>query len=111
MNQNISDEAEQAWDRGLDLEASGDFIGAEKAYLIAARLGHTMAQLNLANILDDHRSPPDTSGAEYWYQESWKGGESSAAWNLHVHYNALGDPVSADIWKKRAAAMGHPDAV
>jgi uncharacterized protein len=102
--------SDEWWKKGLELEEAGDLIGAEKAYFEAAKLGHSMAQLNLGNILDDYRYPPDRAAAVHWYIEAWKQGESSAAWNLHVHYRTLGTEGDAALWFKRAAEMGHPEA-
>jgi TPR repeat protein len=103
--------AEEAWEKGLDLSEQGDMAGAAKAYEYAAKRGHALAQLNLGNILDDELSPPDPTGAVYWYERAVEGGVDSAAWNLFLHYLRVGDDVLREQWLRTAAAMEHPDAL
>lgn len=111
MTKSERSDAEAAFEEGLERYSRHDLAGSMEAYLHAARLGHPLAQLNLGNILDDEILPSNPAAAVFWYTQSVEGGESSAAWNLAMHYRNKGDGNSYEHWVKRAARMGHPEAI
>jgi TPR repeat protein len=103
--------AETLWVEGCNKEDANDFEGARRCYEIAAHLNHDSAQNNLANILDDKIQPKEPELAIYWYKRAVKNGNYSAPWNLHRHYDIIGNRRWSDYWLQIAAKMGHEDAL
>jgi hypothetical protein len=98
--------------QGCDFEEHGKFELAFEFYLKAAKLGCVGAQVNLGNFYDDGKGCQRSSKkAIYWYKRAYNLGCSYGAFNLGVHYRQHGKHRWAKFWLKRAADMGHEDAL
>jgi TPR repeat protein len=105
----LDPDGERLWALGSQLEDEGKLELAVEAYLTGAKLGDPLAQVNLANILDDKLNKP--AEAIYWYKRAVRFGYSTAALNLAAHYKNLGVRRWHIYWLKIAANMGDKWAV
>jgi TPR repeat protein len=92
------------------LEDEGKISEAIKLYKIAADRGDSIAQSNLATLLDDKIRPSRPREAVYWYKRALRLRQASAAWNLAMHYKNLGQARWHWHWLQVAATMGDKDA-
>jgi len=99
-------EAERLTLRASEFEDKDNLSMALRLYRRAAKLGHTPAQNNLANLLDDKVIPRRSTEAIYWYKRAVKSGDWVAARNLAVHYRNLGNGRWHVYWLGVAADMG-----
>ena len=105
-------------DDRVELEAGCDFAEKEifdkafEHFLISAKLGNVLAQVNLANLYDDGKGcDQDFKQAVYWYKRAIKLGSAEGAFNLAVHYKFHNNLRWAKFWFLRAIKMGDEDAV
>jgi TPR repeat protein len=91
-------------------EEAGNLEVAIRLFKRASRLGSNDARSKLGTIYDDVVKRPNPDRAVYWYRRGVKGGESSCAWNLAMHYAGLGRRRGYLHWLRVATAMGDPDA-
>jgi TPR repeat protein len=94
----------------FEAEEKGDINLAIDNFEKAARMGSTLAQSNLATILDDVLDPPRPLEAIYWYKRAVRAGDSSCAWNLAMHYKEKLSRRWYLHWIRVADKMGHPRA-
>jgi TPR repeat protein len=91
-------------------EDDGDLEKAIELYLKAAKLGDSVAQLNLGVILEDKISPPQVKEAIYWTKRAIRSGHATGAWNLAMRYRLLGNKRWYIFWLNKAAEMGEVEA-
>jgi TPR repeat protein len=101
---------DRKWREGCALEDAGKIAEAVRAYRVGAKAGDVAAQVNLANLLDDHVKPPRRAEAVHWYKRAIRWGDSSAAYNLAIHYKNLSKPRWYRHWLKVSAQMGDVDS-
>ncbi len=89
----------------------GDFKGAFRLMLAAARLGDVGAQLNVGNYYDGGKGVPrNRSVAMYWYKRAYRRGDSSAAFNIGVMWRNEKQFERALSWFVRSAKLGNDGA-
>ena len=92
-------------------EEEGAFEKAFKCLLAAAKAGHTGSQVNLGSFYSAgkgvHKSSKD---AAYWYQQAYKNGDGTGAFNLAVDKRNEGNLRAAIRWFKRAVDMRYGEA-
>ncbi len=92
-------------------EERGDFKGAFKSLLTAARLGDVSSQINLGNFYARGKGVrKDLKEAARWYKKAYRSGRSAGAVNLSVDLQRQGNMRGAIAWLKRAVAMNDGDA-
>jgi TPR repeat protein len=92
-------------------EERGDFRGAFKSLLIAAKRGDLLSSLNLGNYYAVGRGVrKDLREAARWYKRAYRLGNSDGALNLSVDLENQGNTRGAIAWLKRAVAMDDGDA-
>jgi hypothetical protein len=89
----------------LEAQAAGRLQAAKRLLQASVALGEPMA-LHAAAY-----QQKDIADAVSLYTRAADAGFAPSAWNLYLHYDALGDGGSAALWLKRAAALGDTDAV
>jgi len=72
-------------------------------------MGYVSAMNSLATLLDDHLDHGQE--ALTWYKRAVTAGDSTAAWNLAMHYVPLRQKRLYRYWMRKAAAMGDEDAI
>lgn len=98
-------------ERACEQVGLGETTLATSLFKIAARMGNTVAQVNLANLYDDGSSYDSSfRRSRYWYKRAWRSGQGEAAYNLAVAFRLRGDHVREERWLARAAALGDQDA-
>ncbi len=96
-----------AFRKGLLLEEQGDLLGAEKAYLNAAKSGHLAAESNLGVLLHQRG---ELDAAERHYSRALQGGEPTGAFNLGVLLEEQRDLPGARSAYRQADRQGHAAA-
>ncbi len=92
-------------------EEWGDFHGAFKNLLAAAKLGDVGSQINLGNFYAAGRGvKKNLLEAARWYKQVYRNGQSTGALNLAVDLEKQGNIRGAVAWLKRAIAMNDGDA-
>jgi hypothetical protein len=107
----------QVWfERGLSLDigAAGapNAVEAFAAMRHSAELGHTLAEFNVAAMLDSGRGAPrDVAQASIWYARAASGGNRRAAFNLgQLYESGEGVPANIDLARAWYAAAELPAA-
>lgn len=89
----------------------GKLKAAARKFLLAARLGSTEAQVNLANMYDAGEGVKlDPQRAVHYYKLAVRKGSPEAAYNLSLSYKQRGNYRWAYYWMKRASELGDADA-
>jgi TPR repeat protein len=92
-------------------EERGDFHGAFKSLLAAAKLGDVGSQINLGNFYAAGRGvKKNLLEAARWYKQVYRNGQPTGALNLAVDLEKQGNIRGAVAWLKRAIAMNDGDA-
>ena len=98
-------------EQGCDDYERQDFKSAIRNFHLAARLGNTHAQVNLANMYDDGvGTVSNVKTATYYYKRAIQQGNSNGAYNLAVSYRRRGKLRWANYWLHRASVLGDEDA-
>jgi TPR repeat protein len=101
---------EEIWYRAAMLDHRGHLAEATKLYRRGAKLGNLDSMLNLGTMLDGRGPLPKPKEAVYWFKRGIRGGDSTAAYNLAMHYKNRGQQRWYIHWLSIAAQMGDPDA-
>ncbi|HVP64436.1 MAG TPA: tetratricopeptide repeat protein [candidate division Zixibacteria bacterium] len=105
------EEAEHLFRKAELREEEGDFRGAFRFLLRAAKLGHRGAQLNLGNFYTDGKGVQrNLKKGMYWYLLCYRGNDPSAANNIACTWRNEGQLQRALRWFKRAVEMGDDEA-
>lgn len=103
--------AEQLFLEAEQFEEKSDFRNAFRCLLAGARLGDSGSQLNLGNFYASGKGTRKSlEKAAYWYKKAFKNGYSTAAHNLAIDRRNQGNVASAELWFKKAIAMGDGEA-
>lgn len=107
----MTSDAEKLWREACNLDEQGKLKEATRVYELAVAAGSADAMVNLAVIYEDRTSPPKSQEAVSLNERAAAAGHSIAAWNLHRHYEMLGQRAESDHWLKMAANLGDDDAI
>jgi hypothetical protein len=108
-------EGEEAFNRGVQAYAEGDYEAVLKEWVPLAESGHLRAQYNLGLMYDNGQGvEQDDAKAVYWYRRAAEGGHDGAQNNLGLMY-ASGQGVPRDdaeavAWWRKAAEQGYAKA-
>lgn len=95
--------------------ATRDITKASRWFLLAAKQGHAVAQLNLAMIYSHDEGGQDIPQAIHWGRLAAEQGLAAAQdWLGIMHMRGVGvtrDPVQALAWFEVAAEAGHEQAI
>ena len=92
-------------------EDHGDLKSANKFLLEAAKLGHTGAQVALANNYSSGQGIARSSEkAAYWYRRAYESGDESGALNLAIDKLKAGNRRAAIVWLKKAIELHSGEA-
>jgi tetratricopeptide (TPR) repeat protein len=100
------DDAEDAFELGVELEGRGDIDGALAAYRRADERGHADGAANLGTLLEDRG---DVQGAELAYRRADERGSAAGANNLGVLLEDRGELEAAEAAYRRADERGGPE--
>lgn len=106
---------EEAFNRGVQAYAVGDYEAVLKEWGPLAESGHLRAQYNLGLMYDNGQGvEQDDAMAVYWYRKAAEGGHDGAQNNLGLMY-ASGQGVARDdkeavAWWLKAAEQGYAKA-
>lgn len=96
--------AERAEDHG-DLKSANGFLWE------AAKLGHTGAQVAIANNYSSGQGiTRSLEKAAYWYRRAYEGGDESGALNLAIDKLKAGNRQAAIVWLKKAIELHSGEA-
>ncbi|MGD9536786.1 MAG: tetratricopeptide repeat protein [Alphaproteobacteria bacterium] len=106
---------EEAFNRGVQAYAAGDYETVLKEWLPLAEGGHRRAQYNLGLMYDDGQGvDQDDAKAVYWYRKAAESGHDGAQNNLGLMYasgqGVRRDDVEAVAWWRKAAEQGYAKA-
>lgn len=114
MKRNVLNTQTRAEDFFRDAEIKeerGEFQGAFKSLLAAAKSGDILSPLNLGNFYAAGRGvKKDLREAARWYKRAYNYGQSAGALNLAVDLEKQGNQRGAVAWLKRAVVMNDGDA-
>jgi TPR repeat protein len=92
-------------------EENGDMKAANQFLLEAAKLGHTGAQVSIANNYSSGRGiARSLDKAAYWYRRAYEAGDESGALNLAIDKLKAGNTRAAILWLKRAIELHSGEA-
>jgi TPR repeat protein len=92
-------------------EERGNSRSAFRLMLAAAKLGNTMAQVNVGNYYDDAKGVRrNRAAALYWYKRAYRRGHSSAAHNIGALWRKEQQFNRALAWFLRAVKLGDDEA-
>ena len=94
------------------LDERGRYTEALPLLLKGAKAGDTSCQILLGNYLSDGRKgiSIDDARAIYWYKQAYKQGDSTAAFNLAMHYRKRGNVGEAYRWFQYSVKAGNNEA-
>ena len=94
------------------LDDRGRYTEALPLLLKGAKAGDTSCQILLGNYLSDGRKgiPIDQTRAIYWYKQAYEQGDSTAAFNLAMHYRKRGNVGEAYRWFQYSVKAGNNEA-
>ena len=95
---------------GMYAEENGNIPEAIRYFEKAAAKGSDYAWSKLGTIFDLVVNPPQHDKAVRWYKFGVRRGDSSSAWDLAMHYSALGKNRWYRHWLRVAERMGEPGA-
>ena len=107
----MTSDADSLWREACKLDDLGKLQEAARIYELAVAAGSTDAMVNLAVIYEDRTLPPRSQEAVSLNERAAAAGHPCAAWNLHRHYEMLGQRSESDHWLKVAADLGDDDAI
>ncbi|MGO8718949.1 MAG: tetratricopeptide repeat protein [Acidobacteriaceae bacterium] len=114
MKQNVQNDSRSAEELFRDAELReerGDFRGAFRSLLIAAKKGDILSQLSLGNYYAFGRGVrKDLRESARWHKRVYRNGGLDGALNLSVNLEKQGNTRGAIAWLKRAVAMNDGDA-
>jgi len=110
-----SPHAEALYERGRSYAGSGDHKEAVRYWRKAAKRGHVLAQLALADCYADARGVPlGEEKAFYWYLRAAKQGNAEAQAKVGIRYvsgiGVVHDYAEAYKWLSQSAARGNARA-
>lgn len=92
-------------------EDVGDLKSANRFLLEAAKLGHTGAQVALANNYSSGQGiTRSLEKAAYWYRRAYEAGDESGALNLAIDKLKAGNKRAAILWLKKAIELHSGEA-